>query len=55
MSFILPVNIGVGDGGDVPQKIRERNIFAANYYVKFGHFSGKNRIRFRNIVTLPGK
>jgi len=24
MSFILPVNIGVGDGGHVPPKIREQ-------------------------------
>jgi len=36
--------IGVGDGGregTCPPKIREK-YFSGNYYVKFGHFSGKN-------------
>jgi len=36
----------LGDGGHVPSKIREKNIFADNYCVKFGHFSGKSHVRF---------
>ena len=42
MSFILPASIGVGDGGSVPPKIREKKIFADNYYVKIGQYSDKN-------------
>jgi len=41
--------------GRIPPKIHEKDIFLGNYYVKFRHFSGKKRVRFRNIVTLSGK
>jgi len=52
MPFILPMpaKIGVGNGDTYP-KNSLKNISAGNYYLKFGHFSGKNRVRFRNIVT----
>ena len=29
--------------------------FSGNYYVKFGQFSGKNRVKFRNFVNFSGK
>ena len=29
--------------------------FSGNYYVKFRHFSGKNRVKFGNFVTFSGK
>jgi len=38
----------------VPPKIGE-NIFSGNYYVKFGHFSGKNQEKFGNFVNFSGK
>jgi len=37
----------------LPQ-IREK-YFWGNYYVKFGHFSGKNRVKFGNFVNFSGK
>ena len=37
MSFILPVNMGVGDWGTYPKKSL-KNIFAGIYYAKFGNF-----------------
>ena len=43
-----------GQGGHVPPKIGE-NIFSGNYYVKFGHFSGKNQEKFGNFVNFSGK
>jgi len=51
----MPVNIGVGDGGTYPQKFVKKSIFAGKYYIKLGHFSRKNRVRFKNIVTISGK
>jgi len=41
---IVPVGIGVGDGGmeHVPQN--------SGRSVKFGHFSGKYHVKFRNFV-----
>jgi len=32
-----------------------KKYFSSNYYVKFGHFSGKNRVKFRNFVNFSGK
>ena len=29
--------------------------FSDNYYAKFGHFSGKNRIKFGNFVDFSDK
>jgi len=31
------------------------NEISGNYYVKFGHFSGKNRVKFENFVNFSGK
>ena len=51
----LTVPIGVGDGGQgggtCPLKFR-KNIFQAMYYVKFGHFSGKNHVKFGHFVNF---
>ena len=38
----------------MPPKIPEK-YFSGNYYVKFGHFSGKNRAKFGNFVNFSGK
>ena len=38
----------------MPPKIRKQ-IFWGNYYVKFGHFSGKNHVKFGNFVNFSGK
>ena len=52
--------IGVGDGGQglrgarALPKIREK-FFSDNFYVKFGHFSGKNHVNLGNFVTFLGK
>jgi len=44
------MGVGVGEEGEgerageeraSPTKIRQKNIFSANYYVKFGHFCAK--------------
>ena len=43
-----------GQGEHVPPKIREK-YFAENYYVKFGHFSGKNHVKLGNFVNFSGK
>ena len=41
-----------GTGGHVPPpKIREK-YFSGNYYVQFGHFSGKNRVKLGNFVNF---
>jgi len=47
--------IGVGKGGreGMPPKIGK--IFFWQLYVKFGHFSGKNHVKFRNFVNFSGK
>ena len=45
---------GGGQGGTCPPKIREK-IFFGNYYIKFGHFSGKNHVKFGNFVNFSGK
>jgi len=47
----------VGDGGregTCPSEIRDK-YFSGNYYVKFGHFSGKNHVKFWNFVNFSGK
>jgi len=52
--------IGVGDGGQglrgarALPKIREK-FFSDNFYVKFGHFSGKNHVKLRNFVNFSGQ
>jgi len=43
-----------GAGGTCPPKIRKK-IFSGNYYVKFGRFSGKNHVKFGNLVNFSGK
>ena len=51
-------SIGVGDGGQgghVPPKIWEKIFFSGNYYVKLGHFSCKNHVKFGNFVNFLGK
>jgi len=52
----IMVCIGVGDGGrgHVSPKIREK-YFSGNYYVKFGHISGKNRLKFGYFGNFSGK
>jgi len=36
-----------------PQKKKlKNNTFSGNYYVKFGHFSGKNRVKLGNVVNF---
>ena len=38
----------------MPPEIREK-YFSGNYYVKkFGHFSGKNHVKFGNFVNFSG-
>ena len=39
--------IGVGEGGQV--------YFSGNFYLKFGHFSGKNHVKLENFVNFSGK
>jgi len=45
--------IGIGDGSRGAPKIPEK-YFSGNY-VKFGHFSGKNHVKFGNVVNFSGK
>ena len=52
-------HIGVGDGGQgggarAPLKFGKK-YFSGNYYVKFGHFSGKNHVKLGNLVKFSGK
>ena len=62
--------VGVGDGGGQgggnvgghvgplppsPQKIIPKKYCSANYYVKFGHCSDKNHVKFRNFANFSGK
>jgi len=57
LSLITPVTIAGGDagqGGTRAPKIWEK-YFSGNYYVKFAHFSGKNRVKFRNFVSFSDK
>jgi len=39
----------------VHPKILEKKYFSGNYYEKFGHFSGKNNVKFGNFVNFSGK
>jgi len=41
-------------GGHIPLKFG-KTYFSGNYYVKFGHFSSKNYVKFRNFVNFSGK
>jgi len=41
-------------GDTYPPNIREK-YFSGNYYVKFGHVSGKNHVKFGNFVNFCGK
>ena len=34
---------------------RKKSFFPVNYYVKFGHFSGKNHVKFGNFVKFSAK
>ena len=56
----LTVSIGVGDGGKEgtfppPKKKFRKKYFLGNYYVKFGHFSGKSPVKFQNFVNFSIK
>ena len=53
--------IGVGDGGrgrqqghlsPPPPSKKIGKMFFGNYYVKYGHFSGKNLAKFGNFVNF---
>jgi len=45
----------MGEGGArAPLKFGKK-YFLGNYYVKFGHFSGKNHAKFENFVNFSGK
>jgi len=35
-----------------PQTKSGKIFFGQNYYVKFGHFGGKNEVKFRNSVNF---
>jgi len=51
------VTIGVGDegvGGTCPPKFGKK-IFGGNFYVKFGHFGGKDHVKLGNFVNFSGK
>ena len=46
----------ISGGGHVPppqKKIGKK--ISGNYYVKLGHFPGKNRVKFGNFVNFSGK
>ena len=47
----IGVGYGGGRGGTCPLKFR-KNIFSSNFYVKFGHFSGENHVKFRHFVNF---
>jgi len=51
------LTIGVEDGGQGEGQcpLKFGKIFSVNYYVKFGHFSGKNHVKFGNFVNFSGK
>ena len=59
--FIVYIGVGHEGGGAAqggmpsPPKKIGKNIFRANYYVKFRHFSGKNHVKFGNFVNFSGK
>ena len=42
-------------GGREAPKIRKKKYFLSNYYVEFGHFSGKNHVKSWNFVNFSGK
>jgi len=46
-----------GGAGSARAPLKFGEIFSGNYYVKFGHFSGKKscKIRFGNFVNFSGK
>jgi len=54
--FIMWQIIGVGyvGGARAPLKFGQK-YFSGNYYVKFGHFSGKNHVKFWNFINFSGK
>jgi len=56
-SMNIGVGTGEGGGGTCPPKIREKIFFGQllPLYVKFGHFSGKNHVKFENFVNFSGK
>ena len=37
----------------MPPKIWQKN-FSGNFYVKFGHFSGKNHVKLGNFLLILG-
>ena len=39
----------------IQKKLKTGKYFLGNYYVKFGHFSGKNHVEFGNFVNCSGK
>jgi len=57
--YFSHTSIGVRDGGQggtcpPPPKIRGK-YFSDIYYIKFGHFPGKNHVKFANFVNFSEK
>jgi len=38
-----------------PPKKKNREKISGNFFVKFGHFSGKNQVKLGNSVNFSGK
>jgi len=38
-----------------PPEKKSGKYFSGNYYVKFGHFSGKNHVKVGDFVNFSGK
>jgi len=49
--FSKPIGIRDGRGA----RNSGKKYFLGNYYIKFGHFSGKNHVKFGNFVNFSGK
>ena len=45
---------GRAGGCPPPKKKKTEKFFSGNYYVKFGHFSGKNHVKLGNFVNFSG-
>ena len=46
---------GLSGAESVPPPLKfGKNIFSGNYYVKFGHVSCKDHVKFGNFVNLSG-
>jgi len=59
-SHSLQLTIGAGEGeaggGHVPPPPNSgKRFFSGNFYVKFGHFSGKKHVKLGNFVNYSSK